>query len=78
MLTCLVEVIVKVAGFVRLSNVGFSLLGLVRNCAVSEESEFQKDSMRNGERYLLIPHTKLDVKNVVCSKTRAGLQEDRS
>lgn len=30
----------EVAGFVGLSNVGFSLLGLVRNCALIGGSEF--------------------------------------
>ena len=51
MLTCLVGVVVQVAGFVRLSNVVSGLLSLVRNYAVSEESEFQKRSVGNGERY---------------------------
>lgn len=30
----------EVAGFVGLSNVGFSLLGLVRNCALIGGSDF--------------------------------------
>lgn len=45
----------EVAGFVRLSNVGLSLLGLVRNWALSiRESEFKTGSVKKKKKRLLI------------------------